>query len=40
MHCVFSFRCPMNIGFDGAKDTDVVVANDAAGVDPVRLIII
>ena len=40
MHCVFSVRCPVEVCFDGAEDADVVGSNEAAGVYPVRPIII
>ena len=40
MHCVFIFRRPVEVCFDGTEDADVVCSNGAASVDPVRPIMI
>ena len=40
MHCGFSVRCPVEVGFDHAKDADVVCPDLSACVDPVRPIVI
>ena len=40
MHCVLSFRCPMNVCFDSSKGAFVVFVDELASADPIRPIIV